>query len=178
MQQTWHSLQALSVSLHLHRESPGSSGWGQVGAERFKSLDCLLSEASGNSHTRETSRHAEKTDNLCSEDHSSGCFSEVLCTKRKGQDRRYFKSSIGKKNSCSSGYKAAPSGRHRQTLECCPASCLPHSTAQQRAGGGTRLPVMCSSPPCAGLLFARAMGPLPESTATHRGTAAQFLEKE
>lgn len=105
MQQTWHSLLALSVSLHLHRESPGSSGWGQVGAERFKSLDCLLSEASGNSHTRETSRHAEKTDNLCSEDHSSGCFSEVLCTKSKGQDRRYFKSSIGKKIHVPQGIK-------------------------------------------------------------------------
>lgn len=77
-----------------------------MGAGKFKSLDYLLSEASGSSHTRETSRHAEKIDHLWSEAHSGGC-SEVLCTKGAGQ--KTLQNLSMKKKLCSSGYTTASS---------------------------------------------------------------------
>lgn len=157
-------LPTVPLWLHLHRESrsPGSSGWGQVGAERFKSLDSLLSEASGNSHTRETSRHAVKTDILWSEVHSGGCFPGFV-HKMKGAGQETFRDLSMKKKSCSSGYK-----EHRQagtdTLGVLPSFLPPpeHSPAAGWRWDQTAR-VTCSSSPCAGLLFAMAAGPIAHS---------------
>lgn len=60
---------------HSTSRSPSSSGPAWQDAERFTSLDCLMSKAAwwcGNSHARGTCSHAEKTNNLQAKSHHGG----------------------------------------------------------------------------------------------------------
>lgn len=134
----WLCLPAVPLWLCLHRESrcPGSSGWSQVAAERFKSLDCLLPEASGNSHTRETRLKTLTGSGLRT---AAVDVFLIFCAKKRGRTEDISKAQYEKK-SCSSGYKAAPSGRHRHTSGVLPSFLPPPQHGPERVGDGTRLP--------------------------------------
>lgn len=175
----WLCLPTVSLWLHLHRESrsTGSSGWGQVGAKRFKSLDCLLSEASGNATQGKPAGMMKRLT-------VSGVKSTVVdvflkfCAQEERGRTEDISISQNEKNSCSSGCKAASSGRHRHFRSAAqhPASSTAQSSSRSEMGQTAR--VMCSSPPCAGLLFAMAAGATARAHSNTQGNSCLIGERK
>ena len=158
-----------------------------MSAERSTGLDSLLPSASkrcGNSHTRGTSRHAEKTNKVQSEAHGGGYFPEVLyhfyalierC--RTGEHKMLFQNLSMKKIHVPQGVNQQLWLRTDTLEEHCPGSCLTHCMVQQQVGDGTRLQrdlLQHSLLRLKVFCLPRQSGQLPEPTATHTGMVVSF----
>ena len=154
-------------------------------------MDCLLSEASqwcGHSHTRGTSRHAEKTNNLWSKAHRGRYFPQVLYNfyaqieRCRTEDKILFQNLNMKKIHIPQGTNQQLQADTDTLYESCPDSCLSHCTVQWRVGDGTRLPALSSTALPAqakGLLFAMAVRPTARAhSGPHRNSCLLFGKKK